>query len=267
MAFIGRTHTAACGTVDCLEAPGMLRTNVGHNLFAQTALALMCARLEPKPHVTVMNTGCIYDYGGQSAGELAERAATLPPKSDTAEPDFFGSAYSTVKGFNDRLMRLVADLGIPLLNARIRMPVSDELHPRNLIIKAASYARLIDVPNSVTCLPELLPVLVRLALVEGHVGSVNLVNPGLVSPLRVARIYAEALAEVGAHQAAAAVASQPFDPKAPELSALLARRSNCHLSAELLVSLCSQPLATAEEAVRHCARQIASCIAAELPNQ
>jgi 3,5-epimerase/4-reductase len=44
------------------------------------------------------------------------------------------------------------------LTLRLRMPISDDLNPRNFITKITAYAHVIDVPNSVTVLHDLLPV-------------------------------------------------------------------------------------------------------------
>ena len=38
------------------------------------------------------------------------------------------------------------------LTLRLRMPISDDLNPRNFVTKITAYAHVIDVPNSVTVL-------------------------------------------------------------------------------------------------------------------
>ena len=45
-------------------------------------------------------------------------------------PNFFGSSYSVVKGFTDRLMKLYDE---NVLNLRIRMPITGEQNSRNFI--------------------------------------------------------------------------------------------------------------------------------------
>lgn len=48
------------------------------------------------------------------------------------------------------------------LTLRLRMPISDDLNPRNFITKISAYAHVIDVPNSVTILHDMLPVAVAM---------------------------------------------------------------------------------------------------------
>lgn len=46
---------------------------------------------------------------------------------------------------------------------RVRMPISDDLSHRNFITKIVKYERVVNVPNSMTCLTEMLPVSVIMA--------------------------------------------------------------------------------------------------------
>ena len=46
---------------------------------------------------------------------------------------------------------------------RLRMPVSDDLHPRNFVTKISKYDRVVDIPNSNTILTDLLPASVLMA--------------------------------------------------------------------------------------------------------
>jgi len=184
--MIGRTHgpdlsQPGHSTIDYLEEPGRLRENVRDNLFAPIVLLHLAAR--HRVHFTYLGTGCIY------AGDEPDSPDSLGAAFDEeALPNFFGSAYSTVKGFTDRLFRLLSapaaaaagvGSGSPgALNARIRMPISaEDGHPRNLLTKLTTYSRICSVTNSLSVLPSLLPVLVRM-IVQAETGTVNLVNPG-----------------------------------------------------------------------------------------
>jgi 3,5-epimerase/4-reductase len=186
MSFIGRTHgtynNEVIGTIDYLEKPGKLVDNMRDNLFSPISLAELSKK--NSIHFTYLGTGCIFEYdnehlfGDQETGFL---------ESDL--PNFVGSSYSIVKGYTDRLMQLL--YSDSALNARIRMPITDEQDsPRNFITKITSYKKVCSIPNSMTVLDELLPTLIELAL-KGEVGTINLTNPGLISHNEILTMYKE----------------------------------------------------------------------------
>ncbi len=171
--LIGRTHGPGHGTIDYLEQPGKLADNLRDNLFAPVSLACACSHLGA--HFTYLGTGCIFSDGGGSEGASRHRYR------EADLPDFTGSGYSAVKGATDRLMRaLCATQGAPVLNVRIRMPITADMAPRNFITKIMTYAKVCSIANSMSVLPTLLPILADLVL-RGHVGTINLTNPGAIS--------------------------------------------------------------------------------------
>jgi 3,5-epimerase/4-reductase len=177
--LVGRTHGTGCGTIDYLEQPGKLRENVRDNLFAPMTLALLCK--EHGIHMTYMGTGCIFEYDD----EAGKGVGSSDGFKESDEPNFFGSSYSTVKGFTDRLMHQLEET---VLNVRIRMPIVGEHHARNFITKITRYAKVCSIPNSMTVLPTLLPCLA--AMIERQVlGTVNLTNPGVISHNEILEMY------------------------------------------------------------------------------
>jgi 3,5-epimerase/4-reductase len=174
VSFIGRTHGEGYKTIDYLELPGKLKENVNDNLFAPLSLALICKDLNI--HYTYMGTGCIFSETDVASTRFDEEAL----------PNFFGSSYSVVKGFTDRLMHLVPEA----LNVRIRMPIVQENHPRNFITKICAYDKICSIPNSMSVLPTLLPLLEDM-MVKRHNGTINLVNPGLISHNEILEMYKE----------------------------------------------------------------------------
>ncbi|NDE16965.1 NAD-dependent epimerase/dehydratase family protein [bacterium] len=173
--MIGRTHGTIdgheIGTIDYLEYPGRLVENVRDNLFSPVILALAAKRFDV--HVTYLGTGCIFDS--------RERRFT-----EADDPNFYGSSYSVVKGFTDRLMRQLDNV----LNARIRMPITAEEHPRNFITKILRYEKICSMENSMSVLPELLPILARM-MGERRIGTINLTNPGVISHNEILGMYRE----------------------------------------------------------------------------
>ena len=123
---------------------------------------VMLAAIRSGAYPIQISSGCIY-IGGKE---------TLFTEEDT--PNFFGSFYSR--------MRIVAQdalYELPVLQVRIRMPLSSRSHPRNLINKLVSYKKVISVPNSVTLVEDMFPAIEKLATIK-PIGILNLVNDGYV---------------------------------------------------------------------------------------
>ena len=68
------------------------------------------------------------------------------------------------------------------------MPLSTEWHPRNLIVKLSKYKKIINTPNSMTILEDLLPVAIDMTL-SGRRGVYNFVNPGTISHNQLMNLY------------------------------------------------------------------------------
>jgi 3,5-epimerase/4-reductase len=71
---------------------------------------------------------------------------------------------------------------------RLRMPVSDDLHPRNFVTKITKYERVVDIPNSNTILHDLLPASILMAS-HNETGVYNFTNPGAISHNEVLTIF------------------------------------------------------------------------------
>lgn len=71
---------------------------------------------------------------------------------------------------------------------RLRMPVSDDLHPRSFVSKISTYARVVDIPNSHSILHDLLPAALLLAE-HNEVGVYNFTNPGAISHNEVLELF------------------------------------------------------------------------------
>jgi len=180
---IGRTSGVYEGSeirsIDYLEKSGKLVENVRDNLYGPITLALLCSRRAI--HLTYLGTGCIFEYDtdhttGNGVGFTEED-----------RPNFLGSSYSVVKGFTDRLMHLFAG---DVLNLRIRMPIVYEDHPKDFITKIKGYAKVCNMPNSMTVLPTFIPVWIDM-LKNCKTGTYNCTNPGLISHNEILEIHRE----------------------------------------------------------------------------
>ena len=165
ISFLGRTYGKdSTGTlipsIDYLELPGKLYDNMRDNFYAPFNLASICDK--QGIHFIYLGTGCIYTY-------------TQDKKIFTEEdkPNFFGSGYSTVKGYTDQVLRHFNNT----LQLRIRMPVSKLESGRNLIDKLVAYKNICSIPNSMTVLDDMWPIIDKMIEVK-ETGVYNLTNPG-----------------------------------------------------------------------------------------
>ena len=184
ISFIGRTHGVRDGkrfpTIDYLETPEKLCENMRDNLFAPLTLAEVCR--EKNIHYTYLGTGCIFKFDEDHPYGKEEQGFV-----ESDKPNFFGSQYSIVKGYTDQLMHNYEDSA---LNLRIRMPISDIDNPRNFITKIVNYEYICSQPNSMTVLPELLPIALKM-MKDNVTGTVNFTNPGLICHNDILEMYRE----------------------------------------------------------------------------
>src|SRR4029079_16247255 len=99
-------------------------------------------------------------------------------------PNFSGSFYSMTKIMLEKLLMCYPNV----LNLRLRMPISSDLNPRNFITKISKYQKVINIPNSVSILDDLVPLVPRMAL-RNLTGIYNFVNPGAISHNEILDLY------------------------------------------------------------------------------
>lgn len=166
-------------------------------------------------HVTNIATGCIYQYDNKhpmnSGIEFTEED----------EPNFSGSFYSSTKIIAEKLI-----LNYPnVLQLRVRMPISDDLSPNSFIGKIIRYKKLVNIPNSMSVLEDLLP-LIPIMIEKKLTGIYNFVNPGTISHNQIMELYRQYIDPMHHYE----------NFTVEELNKiLLVPRSNCELSAEKLL--------------------------------
>jgi 3,5-epimerase/4-reductase len=73
---------------------------------------------------------------------------------------------------------------------RLRMPISDDLHHRSFVTKISKYAKVVDIPNSMSILHDLLPI--AMTMTERRLtGKYNFTNPGAISHNEILALYKE----------------------------------------------------------------------------
>ena len=133
-------------------------------------------------HMINIGTGCIYEYD-----EEHPMGSGIGFKEEEP-PNFHGSFYSHSKTMLDDLL-----LNYPnVLNLRLRMPISSDWHPRNFITKITKYNKVVNVPNSMSILDDLLPLISEMAE-RKLTGCYNFVNPGAISHNEILNTYKESV--------------------------------------------------------------------------
>jgi len=163
-------------------------------------------------HMTNYATGCIYTYTDEKP--IGSKFSELD------KPNFRGSIYSTSKVLAEELLEVYDNV----LTLRIRMPISEDLHSKSLVTKLSKYDKIVNIPNSVTILPELLPISIKLTL-ENKKGIYNLTNPGAITHNEIMSLY-----------------KKHIDPsftwknftEEEQNTILKSKRSNCHLDTSKL---------------------------------
>jgi 3,5-epimerase/4-reductase len=177
----GRTHgkinNIQYNNIDYLENPETFDQNINDNLYAPVSIAIFAK--SHNIHFTYINTGCIYNYDDEHSIENK-----IGFKEDDT-PNFKGSKYSMMRSYTDKLMN---ELGI--LNLRIRLPISDDINERNLIIKLSKFKQITNILNSVSVLPDLIPISIQI-MDDYTTGCLNLVNSGPISHNDILELYRE----------------------------------------------------------------------------
>lgn len=161
--------------VDWCEShkPETIRTNVVGTLN----LADVCR----EQGLLLMNfaTGCIFEYND------AHPEGSGIGFGEEDSPNFTGSFYSKTKAMVEELLKEFENV----CTLRVRMPISSDLsNPRNFITKITRYNKVVNIPNSMTVLDELLPISIEMAK-KNCKGIWNFTNPGVVSHNEILEMY------------------------------------------------------------------------------
>jgi 3,5-epimerase/4-reductase len=134
------------------------------NTFVPVILAE--AALRNRIKLVHISSGCIYHY---------DYAKDMPIREDRV-PDFFELFYSRSKIYSERALEILCDK-FNFLILRPRVFLDNRSHPRNLIDKLISFKKIIDIPNSVTYIPDFINALRHLLKIDAR-GVYNVVNKG-----------------------------------------------------------------------------------------
>jgi 3,5-epimerase/4-reductase len=137
-------------------------------LFANTYMPIILAEVALRNNMKLVHisSGCIYQYDYKRDKPLTEARI----------PDFFDLYYSRTKIYSERALEALCGT-YNILITRIRIPLDNRPHPKNILNKLIAYKKVIDIPNSITYIPDLMAALKHLINVDAR-GIYNVVNKG-----------------------------------------------------------------------------------------
>lgn len=151
-------------TVDCCEVKK--EECVAANVTVPVSIAKECHRFSiPFIHIS---SGCIFT----GPGMFTENSFHSNPPSFYAKCKV--QAEMEISGFNPFIFR-------------IRMPISNRDHPRNLLVKLSKYEKILDGVNSLTFLEEFIERSWKIWQTQNP-GIFNCVQPGSISIVEVAEL-------------------------------------------------------------------------------
>jgi dTDP-4-dehydrorhamnose reductase len=148
------------------------RETLRSNVTGPLVLADAC--LARSLYFVHLGSGCVYEGDNDGQGFAEED-----------RPNYSGSFYSLTKAWADEILAR-----FPILILRIRMPFDDTLHARTLLGKLVRYRQVLDAPNSLTYIPDLLAAAAQL-IQRRSTGIYHIVNPGVASPYGIMCQYRE----------------------------------------------------------------------------
>jgi len=184
------------------------------------------------PHL-LYSTGCVYTYEKDGPHAMGTGIGF----KETDKHNFNGSYYSHSKGLLDEI--ITATNFKCLLMLRVRLPLGDDFNHRSLITKLLAYDKLVDIPNSITVLHNMLPISIKM-MRDGRRGIYNFTQVGTISHGELMTLYKEIVDPT--------IVWSHFSLE-EQAKVIVAPRSQCHLDATKLKSEYPE-LKTAHEAVR-----------------
>ena len=146
---------------DCeLDIDGVLLGNS----FIPVILAEVALRNNIK--LVHISSGCIFNYDYKKNKPIDEKS----------EDYFFKLFYSRSKIYAERPLEALAR-DYDILIARIRIPLLNAKHPKNVLDKLLKYNKVIDISNSVTYIPDFVKAIKHLIRIDAR-GVYNVVNKG-----------------------------------------------------------------------------------------
>ena len=147
------------------------------NTFVPIILAE--AAIRNKIRFVHISSGCIYHYDYKKSKPVAEERA----------PDFFELFYSRTKIYSEQVLNALS-ARYPFLIIRLRVPLDNRKGPKNLLTKLLSFRNIIDLPNSVTYIPDFVKAVKHLIKIKAR-GIYNVANKGALRYPKLLDVYSK----------------------------------------------------------------------------
>jgi dTDP-4-dehydrorhamnose reductase len=181
--------------------------SIESNVIVPAILAIECERRGI--YFVHLGSGCVYDGDNDGKGW-----------TEKDEPNFYGPQFYAITKINAE--RNLSSL--PGLILRLRMPIDDRPHDRNLINKLRGYKKVINLPNSMTTVPHMIEGM-KILIEQRAEGIYNFANPGRTSAAGIMDMYREI---VDPNHEFEILSHKELDEITRD------RRSNCYLNTEKL---------------------------------
>ena len=154
-------------------------------LTANTFVPIILAEVALRHGIRLVHvsSGCIYQFDYSKDKPIAEAKI----------PDYYELFYSRTKIYAERALEVLSK-EYPILIARIRIPLDNRPHPKNILTKLINYKKIIDMPNSVTYVPDFIRALRHLIKINAS-GIYNIVNKGALRYPQLLDIYKNCVPE------------------------------------------------------------------------
>ncbi|MBM3244905.1 MAG: sugar nucleotide-binding protein [Candidatus Omnitrophica bacterium] len=138
-------------------------------LFANSFIPVILAEAALRSRIKLIHisSGCLFDYDFEKDKPITEEKV----------PDFLELFYSRSKIYPEIPLSLLSAKKLNCLILRVRLPLDNRPHPKNLLDKLIRYKKVIDLPNSITYIPDFLNALKHLIKIDAR-GIFNIVNSG-----------------------------------------------------------------------------------------
>jgi len=142
--------------------------NIDKTMHANVCIPALLAEAVARNNVRLVHisSGCIFEFDHSQDKPIEEKK----------EPDYMSLFYSRSKIYSEKILT-IKGLEKNILVLRIRIPLDCRSNPKNVLNKLIKYKKIIDIPNSVTYIPDFLKATKHLIAIKAF-GIYNVVNKG-----------------------------------------------------------------------------------------